>query len=200
VRRFGIGRPHGGRGDFHLSVAEPPRNAGSWGPANRRRGSHTMLCRHTVPDWHRYVDAAADAAPIFAACRLLVKEGEPARSPQAVACAYWGRQRECPLYEGPGGRIAGREGRVPRPAATEVPVAVETVWPVRAPGARDAWRWLLPGLEAAAVILLMGAAIGAIRILQGRAPGVSYGGLVLGAAGVSISALVLGRLRSWAKL
>jgi hypothetical protein len=159
-----------------------------------------MLCRHTVPDWHRYVDTATDAAPIYAACRLLVKEGELASSPQAIGCAYWGRQRECPLYEGPGGRIVGREGRVPRPAPTEEPVAVETVWPVRAPGARDAWRWLLPGIEAASVALLLATAIGAIGILQGRAPGVGYGGLVLVAAVVSISALVLGRLRTWANL
>jgi hypothetical protein len=82
----------------------------------------------------------------------------------------------------------------------DVPVAVETVWPVRPPGARDAWRWLQPGLEAASVALLLGTVIGAIGILQGRAPGAGYGGLVLAAAGVSISALALGRLRTWAKL
>ncbi len=159
-----------------------------------------MLCRHTVPDWHRYVDAAADAAPIFAGCRLLVREGEPARSPRAIACGYWGRQRECPLYEGPGERIAGQERRLPQPAPADVPVAVETVWPVRPPGARDAWRWVLPGLEVAAVALLLGTAIGAIRILEGGAPGAGYAGLVLVSAGVSISALVLGRLHAWARL
>ena len=158
-----------------------------------------MLCRHTVPDWHRYVDAAADATPIFAACRLLVKEGELARSPQAIGCAYWGRQRECPLYEGPGERIVGQERRVPRPAPTDVPVAVETVWPVRPPGARDAWRWILPGLEVLSVALLLGTVIGAMGILQGRAPGPGYAGLVLAAAGVSILTLVLGRLHTWAR-
>jgi hypothetical protein len=159
-----------------------------------------MLCRHTVPDWHRYVDPAADAAPIFAACRLLVREGEPARSPRAIGCAYWGRQRECPLYEGPGERVGGQESRVPRPAPTDVPVAVETVWPVRPPGAPDAWRWVLPGLEILSAVLLLGTAIGAIRILEGRAPSPGYAGLVLAAAGVSILALVLGRLHTWARL
>ena len=158
-----------------------------------------MLCRHTVPDWHRYVDAAADAAPIFAACRLLVKEGVLASSPRAIGCAYWGRQRECPFYEGPGERIGGPERRAPEPAPADVPVAVETVWPVRSPGAREAWRWALPGLEIASVALLLGTAIGAIGILQGRAPGPGYAGLVLAAVGVSISAQVLGRLRSWAR-
>jgi hypothetical protein len=158
-----------------------------------------MLCRHTVPDWHRYVDAAADAAPIFAGCRLLVKEGELARSPRAIGCAYWGRQRECPLYEGPGERIGGQERGVPPSGPTDVPVAAETVWPVRPPGARDAWRWLLPGLELAAVALLLGTAIGAVRILEGRTPGPGYAGLVLASVVVSISALVLGRLHTWAR-
>jgi len=161
-----------------------------------------MLCRHTVPDWHRYVEAAADSAPIFAACRLLVKEGELARSARAIGCAYWGRQRECPLYEGPGERIIGQERgqerRASQPPPTDVPVAAESVWPVRPPGTRDAWPWVLLGLEVASVALLLGTAIGAIGILQGRAPGPGYAGLVLAAAGVSISALVLGRLRIWA--
>jgi hypothetical protein len=158
-----------------------------------------MLCRHTVPDWHRYVDAGAETAPIFAACRLLVKEGEPARDPRSIGCAYWGRQRECPLYEGPGGRIGSRGGAGERRAAAEVPVAPDAVWPVRPPGARDRWRWLLPGLEGASIALLLGAAVGTVGILQGKAPGGGYAVLVLAAACVSIATLVLGRLLSWAR-
>jgi hypothetical protein len=158
-----------------------------------------MPCRHTVPDWHRYVDPAADAAPIFAACRLLVKEGAPARSPRDIRCAYWGRQRECPLYEGPGERIGGQEHFRAQPAPKDVPVAIESVWPVRPPGTRDAWRWVLPGLEVLSVALLLGTAVGAIRILEGTAPGPGYAGLVLAAAGITIGALVLGRLHTWAR-
>jgi hypothetical protein len=158
-----------------------------------------MLCRHTVPDWHRYVDAGAETVPIFAACRLLVKEGEPARDPRSIGCAYWGRQRECPLYEGPGGRIGSRSGEGERRAAADVAVAPDAVWPVRPPGAQDGWRWLRPGLEAASVALLLGAGVGAVGVLQGKAPGAGYAVLVLAAAGVSIVTLVLGRLRTWAR-
>jgi hypothetical protein len=157
-----------------------------------------MQCRHTVPDWHRFVDAGADPVPIFAACRLLVKEGQPARDPRAIGCAYWGRQRECPLYEGPGGRIDSGKWEETRRGALDIPVLLKTVWPVRPPGARDGWRWVVAGLEAASLVLLLGAVIGAIGILQGRALGTGYGILVLAAAGVSIVTLVLGWLRIWA--
>src|SRR3972149_2906835 len=102
-----------------------------------------MDCRHTGPDWHRYVRPTGEALPIFAACRLLVKEGEPARDPRSVACAYWGRQPECPLYDGPG--VQRRDP--PRPGAwaapQEVPVDPEAVWPVRAPGTTDRMRLVM---------------------------------------------------------
>ena len=158
-----------------------------------------MLCRHTVPDWHRYVDAGAETVPILAACRLLVKEGEPARDPRSIGCAYWGRQRECPLYEGPGGRIGSRSGEGTRRGAPDVPVPMEGAWPVRPPGGRDGWRYLRPALGAVSLVLLLGAVIGTIGILQGRAPGTGYAVLVLAASGVSIVALVLGWLRIWAR-
>jgi hypothetical protein len=29
---------------------------------------------------------------------LLVREGERASEPRAIACGYWGRQEACPLY------------------------------------------------------------------------------------------------------
>ncbi len=62
----------------------------------------TGRCRHTVPDWARYVRAPEEGWPILAACRLLVKEGEQVEDPRAIACGYWGRQPECPFYEGAG--------------------------------------------------------------------------------------------------
>jgi len=65
-----------------------------------------MLCRHTEPDWVRFVRDPGEGFPIFAACRLLVKAGDPADDPRTIACGYWGRQAECPLYEGPGGSAA----------------------------------------------------------------------------------------------
>ena len=108
-----------------------------------------MQCRHTVPDWHRYVDPAGDAAPIFAACRLLVKEGEPARDPRSIACTYWGHQRDCPLFEGAGGAARTEPRAAERRASRDVPVAMDAVWPVRAPGARDGMRLVLIGLGAA---------------------------------------------------
>src|SRR4030042_6944969 len=105
-----------------------------------------MRCRHPVPDWHRYVAAGEDARPIFAACRLLVKEGERARDPQSVAWRYWGRQQYCPLYDGPESRPASQSSPAIAPAAAEVPVAPESVWPVRPPDAMDWARILLLGL------------------------------------------------------
>lgn len=158
-----------------------------------------MLCRHTVPDWHRYVDPGAETVPIYAACRLLVKEGEATRDPRAIRCGYWGRQRECPLYEGPGGRGAIRGDARERPATADVPVAPDEVWPVRPPGARDGWGRLQAGLEAVSIVLLLGAGAGAVGILRGNEAGTGYAGLVLGAVGVSMATLVLGRLRTWAR-
>ena len=79
------------------------------------RARAAASCRHTEPDWVRFVRDPAEGAPIFAACRLLVKEGEPAEDPRAIACGYWGRQPECPLYEGPGSMASPP----PAPAAPE---------------------------------------------------------------------------------
>lgn len=66
-------------------------------PVGRGRAS----CRHTEPDWTRYVRAPGEGRPIFAGCRLLVKDGELADDPRTIACTFWGRQPDCPLYEGP---------------------------------------------------------------------------------------------------
>ena len=82
-----------------------------------------MKCQHTVADWARYVRAPGEAAPVFAACRLLVKAGEPVDDPRTIACGYWGRQPECPLYEGPRGPAAQAAAAIP-PASPlpEVPL------------------------------------------------------------------------------
>ncbi len=71
------------------------------------------LCDHTVPDWTRYVRAPDAGFPILAACRLLVKEGEPADDARTIACGYWGRQTECPFYEGPGRPAASAAAAAP---------------------------------------------------------------------------------------
>ena len=82
-----------------------------------------MLCRHTEPDWLRYVRDPGEGVPIFAACKLLLKEGEAAEDPRTIACSYWGRQPECPLYEGPA-KPAERtaEATAAAPPAREVPL------------------------------------------------------------------------------
>jgi len=77
------------------------------------RGGRAAHCVHTVPDWARYVRAPDEGPPILAACRLLVKEREPADDARTIACGYWGRQAECPLYEGPGGSAASAGSATP---------------------------------------------------------------------------------------
>ncbi|HYB71745.1 MAG TPA: hypothetical protein VED18_00125 [Candidatus Sulfotelmatobacter sp.] len=74
-------------------------------------------CRHTVPDWARYARAPGGGWPIFAACHLLVKADDRVDDPRTIACGYWGRQPECPFYEGPGAPAAPPAA----PAAPESP-------------------------------------------------------------------------------
>ena len=74
----------------------------------------TGRCRHTVADWARYVRGPGEGWPILAACRLLVKADDQVEDPRTIACGYWGRQPECPFYEGPGARAA-------QPSAATVP-------------------------------------------------------------------------------
>jgi hypothetical protein len=158
-----------------------------------------MQCRHTVPDWHRYVDPAADPAPIFAACRLLVKAEAPARDPRSIACTYWGHQRDCPLFEGAGG-AAGMEPRAAeRPASRDVPVAMEAVWPVRPPGARDGMRLVLIGLGAVSIVLMLLTVGVGFAVLRGESRHAGYLHLVWVAAMASIATHVLATLRAWAR-
>lgn len=81
-----------------------------------------MKCRHTVPDWARHVRAPDEVPPIFAACALLVKAGEPADDPRIIACGFWGRQPECPVYEGPGASVRPAAEAVSEPLAAELPL------------------------------------------------------------------------------
>lgn len=158
-----------------------------------------MQCRHTVPDWHRYVDPEGDAVPIFAGCRLLVKEGEPARDPHSIACAYWGHQRDCPLFEGPGAPARTPAGDAGRPASRDVPVAVEAAWPVRAPGAMDGMRLVMIGLGALSTALMLLTLDVGFSLLSGKSPPAGYLHLTLVAGVVSIATHVLATLRTWAR-
>jgi hypothetical protein len=157
-----------------------------------------MRCRHTVPDWHRYVAVGEDTRPIFAACRLLVKEGVRAADPRSIACTYWGRQRECPSYDGPESSLSGR----PSPtgaAAADAPVVPESVWPVRGPGATDGQRVLLMVLGGLSVVLLGWAVVLSGAVLLGRPVRIGY--LIVSLVGGSVSLVThaLTLLRLWAK-
>jgi hypothetical protein len=154
-----------------------------------------MRCRHTVPDWHRFVAAGEGGAPIFAACRLLTKDGDRVSDPRSIACGYWGHQEDCPLYDGPGKRPD--VPRVVAPVDEQAPV--EEPWPVRPPGAVDGSRILLIALATLSVALLMWAALLGLR--PGRGAGMTEGSriLVAGAAAVSILTHILAVLRIWAR-
>jgi len=158
-----------------------------------------MRCRHTVPDWHRYVAAGEDVRPIFAACRLLVKEGERARDPQSVACAYWGRQRDCPLYEGPESRPTSLSARASAAAAADVPVAPDSVWPVRPPGAADGQRMLLLAVGGLSVVLLGLAVSLGLSALGGTALPTGYLAVTLIAGALSLVTHLLTLLRLWVR-
>jgi hypothetical protein len=107
-----------------------------------------MRCRHTVAEWHRFTAADAVAMPIFAACRLLIKDGDRVADPRTIACSYWGHQEDCPVYDGPGKRLD--------PCLGETRSSVSTDGP--APGDTDGPRLLLIGLSVVSVALLIWAA------------------------------------------
>ncbi len=158
-----------------------------------------MQCRHTVPDWHRYVKPGTDAVPIFAGCRLLVKEGEAASDPRSIACAYWGHQRDCPLYDGPGAAARPRAAGTPGPRPEEIPVPAEAVWPVRPPGSKDGMRLVLIGLGLVSTILLVWSGFVGLAILSGKTSAAGSLHVFLLAAAVSIATHVLATLRTWAR-
>ncbi len=158
-----------------------------------------MRCRHTVPDWHRYVDASGERAPIFAACRLLVREGERSRDARTIACGYWGRQPECPLYEGPGAVARPGPDEAPRRASTDAPVEVGTVWRVRPPSARDGMRIVLMALGGISIGLLVWTAVIGLSVIRGTAAPANFMVLASATTVVSILTHALATLRVWAR-
>ncbi|HTU01864.1 MAG TPA: hypothetical protein VMG58_08605 [Candidatus Sulfotelmatobacter sp.] len=153
-----------------------------------------MRCRHTVPDWHRFVSPGDALIAIAAACRLLVREGEAAKDPRAIACSYWGHQEDCPMYEGPRTRPAPVAVGAESPSA-DVPVAAGSAWPVRAPGDRDPFGALLGGLAIASILLLASAAGLALAWPGGLW---RVRGLLMVAAALSILTHGLSLLKAWA--
>jgi len=133
-----------------------------------------MLCRHTEPDWVRFVRDPGEGFPIFAACRLLVKAGDPADDPRTIACGYWGRQPECPLYEGPATAASLAVAAAPAPPeAADLPLSARQMAAARL--ASDDYARLGPLTEAvrqrrrasgAALALLVALAAVAVWLLR----------------------------------
>ena len=141
-----------------------------------------MRCRHTVADWHRFVGPGEPQTTILAACQLLVRQGEQAEDPRAIACAYWRHQEDCPMYDGPRSRPAS-VGSVGAPVSQDAPVAPGRAWPVRAPGEWDPFGALLAALAIVSMLLLASTAALALAW-----PGGLWGarGLLMAAAALSI--------------
>ena len=119
-----------------------------------------MLCRHTVPDYHKHLDPAAVAPAIFAACDLLITPGRLATDGMAIGCQYWGRQPACPYYETPSGdppRFAPGSGFVTlgAPAVEAAPVPLEIPPPS---WGHEAMRAVALALSAIAIALIVWAA------------------------------------------
>ncbi len=157
-----------------------------------------MRCRHTVPDWHRYVAAGEVTRPVLAACRLLIKAGEPAADARTIACSFWGRQRDCPMYDGPGARPAGDSGPVGR-TDVDTLAASEDVWPVRQPGATDGQRLMLMALGGLSIALLGWAAVLGAGVLLGRPARSGIVIIALAGGAVSVVTHFLMLLRLWVK-
>jgi hypothetical protein len=158
-----------------------------------------MRCRHTVPDWHRYVAAKEDAAPILAACRLLVRDGDPVEDPRSIACTYWGHQRDCPVYDGPGQGPWQPLTGAGRPADQDVPLASEGAWPVRAPGAVDGSRIFLILMGGLSIVLLGLVAILGVTGFRGAAIPSGYRTVLTIVGVVSLLTHILTLLRIWAR-
>jgi len=158
-----------------------------------------MRCRHTVPDWHRFVAAGEGAAPIFAACRLLTKDGDRVSDTRSIACAYWGHQEDCPLYEGPGKRPGGPPDALATPVSMDEATGVEDIWPVRQPGATDGARIILIALSALSAGLLIWMAILSMTAPAGFRSIESFRYIAAIGVTVSIVTHILALLRIWAR-
>jgi hypothetical protein len=161
-----------------------------------------MRCRHTVADWHRFVDPAMESPPIFAACRLLVRERVQVSDSRTIACNYWGHQVNCPVYEGPEGRAGGSPGNQPGPipptAFADAPLADCEPWPVRLPGESDTMRRIMMGLGLLSVGLLVWTGMVGLWVVRGTATPTRLLAVTLVAAVVSTATHVLAMLRAWA--
>lgn len=119
-----------------------------------------MWCRHTVADWRRYLQGPEALPPMFAACRLVVSETEPAADYRAITCGFWGRQEECPFFESAAGGP-----RRPRRQAESLPgeageVAARGMPLVAVPSAKPSVvRSILIVLAAAGLVLLLWALV-----------------------------------------
>jgi hypothetical protein len=158
-----------------------------------------MRCRHTVPDWHRYVAAAEDAAPILAACRLLVQDCDRVEDPRSIACTYWGHQRDCPVYNGPGQAPGKLPTRGNGPAAPDESLAPERAWPVRASGVVDGSRIFLIVLGGLSIVFLGLAAILSVTALSGASVPNGYRTVLVIAGIVSLLTHVLTLFRLWVR-
>jgi hypothetical protein len=158
-----------------------------------------MRCRHTVPDWHRYVAAKEDAAPILAACRLLVRDGDRVEDPRSIACTYWGHQPECPVYDGPGKAVGQPLTRAGRPADQDVLLASEGAWPVRATGAVDGSRIFLILMGGLSIVLLGLVAILSATVFRGATVSSGYRTVLVIAGVVSLLTHILTLLRIWVR-
>ncbi len=158
-----------------------------------------MRCRHTVPDWHRFVVAGEDARPIFAACRLLLTEGERVADPGRIACTYWGRQPCCPVYDGPPVAADTRASKPLDVVTGDVPVTTERVWPVRPPGAVDGHRVVLMVLGALSIVLVGVTVFWALAALGGIVMSSGLVTVLLVAGGVSLTTHFLTLLHLWVR-
>ena len=158
-----------------------------------------MRCRHTVAEWHRFTAADAVAMPIFAACRLLIKDGDRVVDPRTIACSDWGHQEDCPVYDGPRKRVDRCLGEPRSVVSTDEPVPVEAVWPVPSPGGTDGPRVLLIGLSVLSVALLIWAAALGLTARGGGGMPDNFWIIAAIAATVSIVTHVLAFLRIWTR-
>jgi len=145
------------------------------------------------------VAAKEDAAPILAACRLLVQDGDRVEDPRSIACAYWGHQRDCPVYNGPGQAPGKPPTRGSGPAAPDEPLAPEGAWPVRAPGVVDGSRIFLILLSGLSIVLLGLATILSVTALRGASIPSGYRILLVIAGIVSLLIHVLTLFRLWVR-
>jgi hypothetical protein len=123
------------------------------------------------------VAAKEGAAPILAACRLLIQDGDRVKDPRSIACGYWGRQQDCPVYEGPGQARGKPPMRGNGPTLSDEPLAPEGAWPVRAPGVADRLRGFLILLGGLSIALLGLAAFLSVTAL--RAASIPSGYLIV---------------------